>query len=176
MSGYSSYSGVGTNMSYYDAMQMPINRYMQQQGFNNYGQQQNMNYQQPTNNARTSNADFVPVSGKENARNQIVPQGTTMWMLDNVEPNLYVKSVSNVGGIDFKAFKLVDITDDIPKQEVVNTEVGYVTIEQFNKIQEEMNTLTAKIAMYESLLQGNTNTKETKTTTRRGGTANESTK
>ena len=174
MSGYSSYGNAGTNMSYYDAMQMPINRYMQQQGFNNYGQQQNMNYQQPTNNTRTSNADFVPVSGKENARNQIVPQGTTMWMLDNVEPNLYVKSVSNVGGIDFKAFKLVDITDDIPKQEVVNTEVGYVTIEQFNKIQEEMNTLNAKITMYESLLQGNT--KETKTTTRRGGTASESTK
>lgn len=151
-------------------------------------QQQNMNMgmsnqQQVQPQMSTTNANWVQVGNIQQAKEQIVQPNTTLWMMDSYLPRMYVKSVSNVGKIEFQPYELVPLDENGNRpnvsqeiQEINKMEnVQYVSIEDFNNLSDVVKQLNDKVAMYEGL-----NTKETKTSsstvTKRGGNSNESTK
>lgn len=112
----------------------------QQQIYPQYGQVQ----QTPV---ATQNVNWIPVTGVEGAKNQIVQPGETLWMMDNNAPYFYVKSVDNFGSPSFKACRFEEVpvdmlvsTHDIPK---VQTQ-DYVTREEFNALLTRLGELPEK--------------------------------
>lgn len=152
-----------------------------------YQQQQQIGYQQQQNQEQSTNVNWIPVANIQQAKEQIVQPNTTIWMRDSYLPIIYVKSVSPVGKIDFQPYQLVPLDENgnLPNQNqqvVTNNEQqmvdnqNYVHVDEFNKLTQVVNELNQKIQMYEQLLQGQQVTEVTKTSGRRGGNANESSK
>ncbi len=167
------------NMQFYNPMQPQMDRLQQiQQQQQNQQQFNSQQYSQPQQ--PQSNVNWVQVTNMQNAKEQIVQPNNTMWMMDASKPQIYVKSVSNVGTIEFKAYKLVDIEEEnnLSSNNIQQIDgQNYVHIDEFNKLAQVVQELTAKIAMYEALFQGQQTVKEEpKTTGRRGGANNESSK
>lgn len=172
---------------YPNNMQSTIDRLEKLQ--NQQYQQQQMNYiQQPTQ--PQTNVNWVQVTNIQQAKEQIVQPNNTVWMMDSSLPRIYVKSVSPVGKIDFQPYQLVPLDENgnLPNQQMPvqqqmseQQDLGnqnYVHVEEFNKLTKVVNDLTNKIQMYEKLLQGQQviSTEESKTSGRRGGVNNESSK
>lgn len=152
-------------------MQSQYDRYMnmtnqqQQQGnnggfnFNNLPIQQ----QQPQVSQNTTNVNWVVVENWQKAKEQIVPNNSTVWMRDSSEPFIYIKSVDNFGTPDFKILRTEDVTDtmlnngNIQTQQNFSTE-GLVPVENFNELVNKFGTLNdtvgslqQKIGMYEQM-------------------------
>ena len=83
-----------------------------QQNNNNWNQQ-NAQVQQVT---PTQNVNWIQVSGIDGAKNQIVQQGHTAWMMDNNAPYFYVKSVDNVGSCTFRIFQFTEVREVAQEQ------------------------------------------------------------
>lgn len=127
-----------------------------------------------------TNVNWVQVTNIQQAKEQIVQPNNTVWMMDSSLPRIYVKSVSSVGKIDFQPYELVALDENgnlpnqqmqVSQQQMVDNQ-NYVHVEEFNKLTQIVNELNQKVAMYEQLLQGQQNVGTTKTTGRRGGSAN----
>lgn len=155
-------------------MQTQFDRYMnltnQQQGqqgnggngfnFNNVPMQQS---QQPMMN-NTTNVNWVVVENWQKAKEQIVPNNSTVWMRDSSEPFIYVKIVDNLGTPNFKILKTEDVTDailnnngNIQTQQNFQPE-GFVPVENFNELVNKFGTLNdtvgslqQKINFYEQM-------------------------
>ncbi len=196
---YTPYQTMGGNMPYqpmnnnqltnpyYNQAQSALERLEKLQS-----QQQNMNMGMGMNSqsqmqqqTASTNVNWVQVRNIEQAKEQIVQPNMTIWMMDSYLPKIYVKSVSNVGKIDFQPYELIPLDEngnrvnnlqEVKENEMPNN-VQYVPIEDFNNLSEVVKQLKEKVTMYEGMLL---NTKETKTSsstvTKRGGNNNESTK
>lgn len=85
-----------------------------------YNQQNNNNWNQQNEQAQqtvsTQNVNWIQVSGIDGAKNQIVQQGHTAWMMDNNAPYFYVKSVDNVGSCNFRIFQFAEVQEVAPEQ------------------------------------------------------------
>ncbi len=172
---------------YYNQAQSALERLEKLQN-----QQQNMNMSMGMNSQSqaqpqmaSTNVNWVQVGNIQQAKEQIVQPNMTIWMMDSYLPKIYVKSVSNVGKIEFQPYELVPLDEngnrinnlqEVKENEISNN-VQYVPIEDFNNLSEVVKQLKEKVTMYEGMLL---NTKETKTSsstvTKRGGNSSESTK
>lgn len=85
-----------------------------------YNHQNNNNWNQQNTQAQqtvsTQNVNWIQVSGIDGAKNQIVQQGHTAWMMDNNAPYFYVKSVDNVGSCTFRIFQFAEVQEVAPEQ------------------------------------------------------------
>lgn len=126
MNGYGPY--------YMPQMQSPYMQDQQalQQRIDQLSQMQNQ-YKQPMQ-TRQPNVNWIQVNGVDGARNQIVQPGGTSWMMDNNAPRFYVKSVDNMGGVNFKAFEFKEIQpNEAPQTVTTDMDNRYVTREEFER-------------------------------------------
>lgn len=120
------------------------NFYSQHQG-SNWGQQ-NLSAQPST---PTQNVDWVYVAGVEGARNQIVQPDCKVWMMDNNDPYIYVKSVDKFGSPEFHAFFIQEVPEDqISRQEnpVDQSKIDmsqYVQRGEFDALKEQLEEYTS---------------------------------
>lgn len=76
----------------------------------------NQQNEQAQQTVSTQNVNWIQVSGIDGAKNQIVQQGHTAWMMDNNAPYFYVKSVDNVGSCTFRIFQFAEVQEVAPEQ------------------------------------------------------------
>lgn len=128
-----------------------------------------------------TNVNWVQVSNMQSAKEHIVQPNNTIWMRDTFKPQIYIKEVDSMGTTKFKAFQLVEIDDNgnanQNQNQDQNVNEGFVPIAVFNDLKQEVIDLKSKVTMYESLFQGqNVVTNKEKTSSKKGGANNESTK
>lgn len=101
--------------------------------------------QQPA--APSQNVNWIQVNGIDGAKNQIVQQGHTAWMMDNNEPYFYVKSVDNVGSCTFRIFQFAEvqeITQEQPGQPQIDLS-QYVQRDEFERLREQIEQFTVEL-------------------------------
>lgn len=105
-------------------------------------QQMQQQYQSTTQDGQQTNVNWIRVSGIEGARSQLVQFGSTVWMLDNNLPFIYVKSVDKMGTPDIKAYRF----EEVPIDALTNTSntSEYVTRQEFNALLEKLNDSSQK--------------------------------
>lgn len=89
------------------------------QSFYNQPQQNTWGQQSapaPAQTQPSQNVNWIPVAGIDGAKNQIVQQGCTAWMMDNNAPYFYVKSVDNVGSSTFRIFQFTEVVETTSEQ------------------------------------------------------------
>lgn len=121
------------------------NFYSQQQG-GNWGQQ-NVPAQAPT---PAQNVDWVYVSGIEGARNQIVQPDCKVWMMDNNDPYIYVKSVDKFGSPEFHAFFIQEVPESELNQQNKPTPQTQIDLSQYVQ-RGEFDELKAKLEQITTL-------------------------
>lgn len=119
---------------------------------NFYSQQQSMNWgqqnAQPQPQPPSQNVDWVYVAGLEGAKNQIVQPGFKVWMMDNNNPYIYVKSVDKVGSPEFHAFFIQEVSEEeLSKQINAATEPQidpsqYVQRAEFDELKAQLEQFT----------------------------------
>lgn len=121
------------------------NFYSQQQG-GNWGQQGAS--VQSTQQLQSQNVEWIYVSGIEGAKNQIVQQGCTAWMMDNNQPYFYVKSVNKIGSPEFHAFFFREVSEaelnqqmSQPAQPQIDPS-RYVQRDEFDQLKAQFEQLT----------------------------------
>lgn len=109
-----------------------------------YNQPQGNNWGQHNTPAPTQNVNWIQVSGIEGAKNQIVQQGCTAWMMDNNAPYFYVKSVDNVGSCTFRIFQFTEVQEVAPEQpDQPQIDLSqYVQRAEFEQLKEMLEQLT----------------------------------
>ena len=147
----------GFNNNYYNPNQMnQLDRYMEQLNNRNNRQQNDfMNRQQQQS---YTNMDFVIVENIDIARNYVVPNGNTMWFRHSIKPEIYVKSVSNIGEPNFQGYTLTPImfnmdNNNNQNNDMNNTNIQYVPIENFNELGLKVNQLEQKVYDYEQIIR-----------------------
>lgn len=97
----------------------------------------------PTQSAPSQNVNWIQVSGVEGAKNQIVQQGCTAWMMDNNAPYFYVKSVDNVGSSTFRIFQFSEVQEAVGDQEKPQMDPSkYVQRDEFDELKSQIEQLT----------------------------------
>lgn len=103
--------------------------------FNPY-QQQTMqgNMQQPYTN-------LIYVSGVDDVKTRVVPNGSTMIFADNDKPMIYKKTVDNKGQYT------IDVYDIVPHKEEAKTEPkDYVSKSEFETVEKKIGLLEKTMA------------------------------
>lgn len=109
--------------------------------------QNNNNWNQQTVQApaqqpqSTQNVNWIQVNGIEGAKNQIVQQGCTAWMMDNNAPYFYVKSVDNVGSSTFRIFQFSEVAETAPEPQIDSSQ--YVQRTEFDELKARLEQLTS---------------------------------
>lgn len=112
-----------------------------------YNQPQVNNLGQQNTPAPAQNVNWIQVSGIEGAKNQIVQQGYTAWMMDNNEPYFYVKSVDKIGSPEFHAFFFQEVSEAELNQQNEPTQSQidpsqYVQRGEFEQLKAQIEQLT----------------------------------
>lgn len=93
------------------------------------------------------NVNWIQVAGIEGARNQIVQQGQTAWMMDNNNPYFYVKNVDEMGRATLKAFSFQEIphetVNSVQNAQTINSD-EYVTRKEFNELLDKLGETEGK--------------------------------
>ena len=116
------------------------NFYALNQAQNNWNQQ-SIQAQQPQTTQPTQNVNWIYVSNIDDAKNHIVQQGCSAWMMDNNEPYFYVKSVDGVGSSTFRIFhieEVQEVTPEQPEQTQIDMS-GYVKREEFDALKSQLD-------------------------------------
>lgn len=118
-----------------------------------YAQQQSGNWGQQgasvqSTQQQSQNVEWIQVSGIEGAKNQIVQQGCTAWMMDNNQPYFYVKSVNKIGSPEFHAFFFQEVSEaelnqqmSQPSQPQIDMS-QYVQRGEFDQLKAQLEQLT----------------------------------
>ncbi len=107
---------------------------------NIWGNQSAPSQAQPASN---QNVNWIQVSGVEGAKNQIVQQGCTAWMMDNNQPYFYVKSVDNVGSSTFRIFQFIEVQDVASEQAKTQIDPSqYVQRPEFDELKAQIEQLS----------------------------------
>lgn len=150
-------------------MQPQLERYtnmmnQQSQGNNGGFNFNNAPMQQPQQTVSNTNVNWVVVENWQKAKEQIVPNNSTVWMRDSSEPLQYIKSVDGFGTPTFKILRVDDVTDAILNNNG-NTQTqqnfspeGFVPVENFNELvnkfgalNDTVGNLQQKINFYEQM-------------------------
>lgn len=118
-----------------------------------YNQKQNCWGQQNTQAAQQQssgqNVNWIYVSGVEGARNQIVQPDCKVWMMDNNDPYIYVKSVDKFGSPEFHAFYIQEVPEDQINRQTSQVEQPQIDMSQYVQ-RGEFDALKAQLEEYTS--------------------------
>lgn len=81
---------------------------------------------------------YTFVNGYKGALDYIMPANSTIILMDNNEPVFYLKSTNAMGQASIKKYKFEEVI------EKTMPENQYVTIEQFNALNEKLDALLKK--------------------------------
>lgn len=119
-----------------------------------YAQQQSSNWGQQNVSAQTpapsQNVDWVYVAGVEGARNQIVQPDCKVWMMDNNDPYIYVKSVDKFGSPEFHAFFIQEVPESELNQQNKPALQTQIDLSQYVQ-RAEFDALKAQLEEYTSM-------------------------
>ena len=123
------------------------------QNFYNQGQQNGWGQQSAQSalpqTAPSQNVDWVYVAGVDGAKNQIVQPDCKVWMMDNNDPYIYVKSVDKFGSPEFHAFFIQEVPEDQINRKVNPIEQpqidlsGYVQRGEFDALKAQLEEYTS---------------------------------
>lgn len=138
--GNNSYNGYGQQQPYQDQQ---LNRLLEQ------ALQQKTQQQQVQ-----TNMDFIVVPKMEDAKDYIVQNGQTRWFRNSSKPEIYVKSVSNIGEPNFGAYNLVplDINSNIIPDDKSVVSQEFVPVKDFNDLQTQVNNMQNTINNYVGMI------------------------
>lgn len=98
-------------------------------------------YSQPQNNQPVNNG-MVWVQGEAGAKAYVLPNGTTLPLWDSEAQTIYIKSVDMSGK---PTMTILDYVDRNAPSESKDNSVEYVTLEQFNKMNDENKEVIEKL-------------------------------
>lgn len=81
---------------------------------------------------------YTFVNGYKGALDYVLPANSTMILMDNNEPVFYLKSTNAMGQATMKKYRFEEVI------EKTMPENQYVTIEQFNALNEKLDALLKK--------------------------------
>lgn len=136
---------------------------------NNFGMNNNPNpmnmmnmgqlstYQQPqqqqVQQQQNSGNPFIMVSNMKEAKEKILPYGTTVWMRDSSDPYLYVKGISMTGDPSFHVLKVEDVTDQMLNNNgQTQNNNQFVQIQDFNVLNQKVEQLQNSVNYYSDIL------------------------
>lgn len=136
---------------------------------NNFGMNNNPNpmnmmnmgqlstYQQPqqqqVQQQQNSGNPFIMVSNMKEAKEKILPYGTTVWMRDSSDPYLYVKGISMTGDPSFHVLKVEDVTDQMLNNNgQIQSNNQFVQIQDFNALNQKVEQLQNSVNYYNDIL------------------------
>lgn len=99
------------------------------------------NYPAVPNIAPQNYTNLIYVSGIDDAKSRMVPNGSTMIFADNDKPLLYKKSVDNKGQFTLEVYDIIPHKDE-PKPVAPK---DFVSKTEFEAIQKEVNSLKETI-------------------------------
>lgn len=111
---------------------MPPNPYAQNQALNGQNQMvQNMQQPQQTNNIQ-----FALIPSREVAQNATAEKGQTIYMMNQNNPEIYMKAADGFGLQSTRYFKLVEFNpeqENQQNQQSMQQNVDYIPREEFNQ-------------------------------------------
>ena len=114
-----------------------------------YQQPQQPQVQQQQNNG----TPFIMVSNMKEAKEKILPYGSTVWMRDASENYLYVKGISLTGDPSFHVLKVEDVTDQMLNNNGQNQSNNqFVQIQDFNALNQKVEQLQNSVNYYSDIL------------------------
>lgn len=136
---------------------------------NNFGMNNNPNpmnmmnmgqlstYQQPqqpqVQQQQNSGNPFIMVSNMKEAKEKILPYGSTVWMRDSSDPYLYVKGISLTGDPSFHVLKVEDVTDQMLNNNgQTQSNNQFVQIQDFNILNQKVEQLQNSVNYYSDIL------------------------
>lgn len=135
---------------------------------NNFGMNNNPNpmnmmnmgqlstYQQPQQQVQqqqNSGNPFIMVSNMKEAKEKILPYGSTVWMRDSSDPYLYVKGISLTGDPSFHVLKVEDVTDQMLNNNgQIQSNNQFVQIQDFNVLNQKVEQLQNSVNYYSDIL------------------------
>lgn len=136
---------------------------------NNFGMNNNPNpmnmmnmgqlstYQQPqqqqVQQQQNSGNPFIMVSNMKEAKEKILPYGSTVWMRDSSDPYLYVKGISLTGDPSFHVLKVEDVTDQMLNNNgQTQSNNQFVQIQDFNVLNQKVEQLQNSVNYYSDIL------------------------
>ena len=90
-------------------------------------------YPQPQQERRQTNAEWIPVSSVQQAREHIVQPNQILYFMNNNKPEFYAKSSDNFGTTAFKAFRFEEINPDAVQPMPAETAQRNTEIERMNE-------------------------------------------
>ena len=136
---------------------------------NNFGMNNNLNpmnmmnmgqlstYQQPQQQQvpqqQNNGTPFIMVSNMKEAKEKILPYGSTVWMRDASENYLYVKGISLTGDPSFHVLKVEDVTDQMLNNNgQTQNNNQFVQIQDFNALNQKVEQLQNSVNYYSDIL------------------------
>ena len=136
---------------------------------NNFGMNNNPNpmnmmnmgqlstYQQPQQQQvpqqQNNGTPFIMVSNMKEAKEKILPYGSTIWMRDASENYLYVKGISLTGDPSFHVLKVKDVTDQMLNNNgQTQNNNQFVQIQDFNALNQKVEQLQNSVNYYSDIL------------------------
>ena len=136
---------------------------------NNFGMNNNPNpmnmmsmgqlstYQQPQQQQvpqqQNNGTPFIMVSNMKEAKEKILPYGSTVWMRDASENYLYVKGISLTGDPSFHVLKVEDVTDQMLNNNgQTQNNNQFVQIQDFNALNQKVEQLQNSVNYYSDIL------------------------
>lgn len=110
--------------------------------------------QQPQNQQQQNNGNpFIMVSNMKEAKEKILPYGSTVWMRDSSDPYLYVKGISLTGDPSFHVLKVEDVTDQVLNNNgQTQNSNQFVQIQDFNVLNQKVEQLQNSVNYYSDIL------------------------
>ncbi len=115
---------------------------------------QSQQTQQIQNNQQQNNGTpFIMVSNMKEAKEKILPYGSTVWMRDASENYLYVKGISLTGDPSFHVLKVEDVTDQMLNNNgQTQNNNQFVQIQDFNLLNQKVEQLQNSVNYYSDIL------------------------
>lgn len=104
------------------------------------------NVSQPPPAQQQNNNAMVWVQGEAGAKAYVLPNGTTLPLWDSEAPVVYIKSVDSSGKPSMTILDYVD-RNAPPEQEL--QDIQYVTLEQFNTLNDQVGSLSGLVSEIE---------------------------
>lgn len=83
---------------------------------------------------------YTFVNGYKGALDYVLPANSTIILMDNNEPVFYLKSTNAMGQASIKKYKF----EEVIEKPMSDVSTQYVTIEQFNALNEKIDALLKK--------------------------------
>lgn len=120
----------------------------------NMGQLSTYQQPQPQNQQQQNSGNpFIMVSNMKEAKEKILPYGSTVWMRDSSDPYLYVKGISLTGDPSFHVLKVEDVTDQVLNNNgQTQNNNQFVQIQDFNVLNQKVEQLQNSVNYYSDIL------------------------